>query len=401
MSKKTLVKRVIGNLLEEGNDFGDLTQGSLVGIQALHGVSKTTIKRAKKEYKQEKIMVHQDYIEQTVKKKIYKFLDRHPKSTLSDLREALPNVPPAKVSEYHLFWKKKQEQRHKKDATLKVGVSPRKLKDMIFRFLDENAGGNLEQLFRAFPEANQSSVSSYFNHWRKKQKSVEMGKEGGLYQAVIKYLDQNPQTQLAELKQVFSDVPKRSLEVYLNLWQKKREGEAAENKTLQKIVQEFIQQDETENRSRFANSLSTLSPSTGSMETGQSQVTAGPRKRGRPRKNPLPLQTFAGKSSAESMPSQTERPLLKQTRKNTGNRRQRSAFSDADQELIARLKKTIEGQRLTIRQLDAEHCLLKEQQPSLLQELEGMDEKELKEVRGFLSTYLNGLKNKPSGKSFS
>jgi len=48
MSKKNLVKKAIDDLIQDGVDFADLTQNALTKMEGLKGVSKTTIKRAKK-----------------------------------------------------------------------------------------------------------------------------------------------------------------------------------------------------------------------------------------------------------------------------------------------------------------------------------------------------------------
>ena len=70
MSKKELVKQVIDRLIKEGEDFTDLTQGYLSELSELNGVSKTTIKRAKNEYKQQNKSVKNSFKEQRLKKRI-------------------------------------------------------------------------------------------------------------------------------------------------------------------------------------------------------------------------------------------------------------------------------------------------------------------------------------------
>ena len=171
MSKKELVKNVIEEMIDQGKDFHEITQGTLAHTKGLENVSKTTIKRAKNEYKKEKIVVKSDYKETLIKRKIYKYLDRHPKTSLSELREALPELPPNKVSEYHLFWTRKREKAKANRALKRVLISPRKLKEMVFSYLNANENATCENLFIAFPEANKSSITSYFGHWKKKRAS--------------------------------------------------------------------------------------------------------------------------------------------------------------------------------------------------------------------------------------
>jgi hypothetical protein len=369
MSKKNLVKQLIDNLIEEGNDFSDLTQGSLIEMDELRDVSKTTIKRAKQEYKKEKILANRDYREQAIKRRVYKYLDRHPKSTLNELREALPSVPPAKVSEYHLFWKKKQEHTRKTEHKKKTVVSPRKRKEMIFKYLNENTEASLHQLYRAFPDAKQSSINSYYNQWRKKRKSSVKGIEGGLYQIVIKYLDNHPDADIEALKETFSDIPKRSLEVYFNIWQKKQAELQAENATIQQVVQEFIQ------------------PSSAIIEQSPAIIEPPVGKSGKRRGRPPKQRVEKNGTTTEGQPTPTS-SLKSHQPENPSSR----TIPSPDRQLIELLKDTIQTQKLTIDELDAEYQQLKAHQSERFGELEGIDDKSIVEIRGFLSTYLNGLK---------
>lgn len=230
-------------------DFADLTQSELVNVDGLQGVSKTTIKRAKKEYKQEKLANQQDFKEQSIKRKIYKFLDRRPKSSLADLREALPGIQPSKVSQYHLFWKKKQEKYQQKTTVKKSRVSPRKLKEMIFNYLDANNGASTEDLYEKFPDAKQNSINSYLAGWKRKQKNTEKAVRGGLYEVIFKFLDQKPEATIEDTKAAFSDVPQKSIEIYHNLWLKEREESKANAVSLDDVVQEFIETGVSENMS--------------------------------------------------------------------------------------------------------------------------------------------------------
>ncbi|MCP4756597.1 MAG: hypothetical protein GY866_37520 [Proteobacteria bacterium] len=389
MSKKNLVKKIIDELIEQGKDFTELTQGSLAMVEELEGVSRTTIKRAKKEYKLEKIVVQDDYKEKSIKNKIYKYLSKHPKSSLSDLRDALPNISPFKVSEYHLFWKKKQEKLLNKNKEKKPVISPRKLKEMIFKHLDENDDATTEQLYSAFQDANRSSISSYHGHWKKKQSNNDTGKRGGLFQVLFDYLDRFPQSTVDDLQKAFTDVPRRSIEIYHNLWSKKQEEKEDESDAIVKVVQEFIipakEQEELEaGKPDKKPADGKSSPNRKEKKTVSNRI--------QPADENVPARAV-GKEILDQDDKRIEKSPKLDTRAGWQADTRPEAGDRDDQELIVTLKNTIEAQKTTIAALDAEYSLLKENQPDVVSMVREMNSDERSEIRRFLRTYLNGLKS--------
>lgn len=392
MSKKNLVKKVIDNLLKEGKEFADLTQGSLAMIDELEGVSRTTIKRAKKEYKQEKIVVQKGYIEQSIKRRIYKYLDRHPKSTLGDLREALPEVNPVKVSEYHQIWKRKKEKFQDKKVQQAVVISPRKLKEMIISYLDKQSSVTLSELYSAFPEANRSSVSSYFGQWKKKQQHLDTGKKGGLFQVFFTFLDKNPKASIQELQKNFSDVPATTLKIYQNMWLQKKKSQANETENLDEVVMKLVDELIEEEPSKKV--IKTTSEKISKDVTADISGTPKNNKRKnvqitKSAKNGKVIQSIE-ESDGGVLKNQLEIPKNEiivhpvETNKNSQ--------LIVDKELIHVLKSTIDAQKTTIRVLKSEHSMLKEKQGELFPEFENMNDMELKEIKDFLMTYINGLR---------
>jgi hypothetical protein len=358
MSKKELVKSVIDGLIDQGKDFYEITQGTLAEIEELKEISKTTIKRAKNEYKKEKIVVKSNYKETLIKRKIYKYLDRYPKTNLSELREALPEISPSKVSEYHLFWTRKREKAKLNKAQKRVMVNPRKLKEMVFNYLNDHEETTCEQLLNVFPEANKSSVTSYFGHWKKKRASHEKGKEGSLYQVIFSFLDQNESASLDALKDSFTDVPIKSLEVYLNLWQKKQ-AEARESFSASK---QGTGRDLKKGRSRKTEPLSMDLPASDGEAHVELEAGRAIKKRGGKKTDPL-INRKSGQNKKES-------------------------------KIIEKLRKTIEKQKFTLTALEVENSILKDNIPSrLIDDFDSMTDQELKDVREFVKTYVRGLKS--------
>ncbi len=364
MSKKELVKSVIDGLISQGKDFHEITQGTLAQIDELSNISKTTIKRAKNEYKKEKIVVKSNYKETLIKRKIYKHLDRYPKTTLSELREALPEITPSKVSEYHLFWTRKREKTEQEKVQKKVTVNPRKLKEMVFHFLNGNEDTTCEQLLKVFPDANKSSVTSYYGHWKKKRASHEKGKEGSLYQVIFRFLDNHKKAAISDLKDSFPDVPTKSLEVYLNLWQKKQK-ESHELKTGPKTG---------------ANKLLESGKFKGNRDVPARII----------RKNARSVNPTAEQPDRDKETEKSTRRVRKKRKKSLPVIRKQS--SNDESILIAKLRKTIEKQKITLTALEVEHSILKDNIPAkLIDDLDSMSDQELRNVREFVKTYVKGL----------
>lgn len=385
MSKKNLVKKVIDNLIQDGTDFADLTQSELIKVRDLEGVSKTTIKRAKKEYKEERLANQRDYQEQNLKRKIYKYLDKRPKTSLADLREAMPGVPPAKVAEYHLYWRKKQEKAKQGKAAKKNRVSPRKLKEMVFQYLDMDNHASVETLYQKFPDAKQSSINSYFAGWKRKQKNTEKAVKGGLYEVIFKFLDKKPDATINDMKRAFSDVPVKSIEIYHNLWLKekeerhRKEQNRADSMSLNDVVQEFVGD------------------------------TAEPlrRRRGRPRKNPEPvspqLKRKRGRPPGSSLRARNMSvdsflagsQQIDQSGRNPGDQLDFAGGDGQNQDafLIQTMKKTIEAHNTTIFELEKEYRLLKKKQSSIIKELQAIPIDQIAEIRDFIVTYFKGMES--------
>ncbi len=324
------------------------------------------------------------------KKKIYKYLDRRPKSSLSDLREAFPKVNPGKVSQYHLFWNRKQKQ-STHDEKKNAAISPRKLKEMIFNYLDQNAESTTEQLYRAFPSANKSSISSYLGHWKKKQTAREVAKEGSLFQVLFRYLDENPSASIDDIQKVFTDVHWRSIEIYYQKWHRKQEEQ--ENK-LSMIVEE-IEQD-------------VFVPATEDTKPVLDKALDISADDAAPAVKNQPAAVLRSKVSkiADEEPQETQSKAIKQARRKPLKQEENEPLDSRvpalppsesqmipNVELIQTLKETIQAQKTTITELETEYSMISEKQTEFLSNLEELEQDDHAEFKSFLLTYIKGLNN--------
>ena len=392
MSKKNLVKKAIDDLIQDGVDFADLTQNALTKMEGLKGVSKTTIKRAKKEYKQEKVVNRHDYQEQNIKRKIYKYLDKRTKASLADLREAMPGIPPAKVSEYHRYWTKKQEKARQKDTVKKTGISPRKLKEMVFTYLDTEINATVETLYAQFPEAKQSSIYSYFSGWKRKQKNTDKVKKGGLYEVIFRFLNSKPESSIEQIKAAFSDVPIKSIEIYHNIWLKELEEKKANAVSIDDVVQEFIGLDIASDSKKALEQVGG-SKTHGNMSQDNriTEAQAPKKRRGRPPGVSVKKRT-TGVVKPHALFGKKEITDSARISIGGGNRVKTGTIIGNEAKLIQSLKSTVEAHKETIFELEKEHQLLKEKQTGIIKELKTMRSDQIKEIREFIGTYMKGLK---------
>lgn len=65
----------------------------------------------------------------------------------------------------------------------------------------------------------------------------------------------------------------------------------------------------------------------------------------------------------------------------------------SENNVISRLLDTIEEQKITLTALEVEHSILKESQSEIFKELENVSPDELEEVKEFIVTYIEGMRN--------
>jgi len=211
MHKKDQVKKVIEKYIKKGRDFFELTPSFLANLDELKGFSERTLKRGRTEYKND----HQDILKKhskdtaNSKKKISKILEKDPDITPKALTNALPGIDPKLIFKTRTLWKK-DRQPVKKEGT------NGSLRKNVFDFLNKKPKTTLSILEEAFPDDNKKTISNYLDQWRKEKPSSKPMKSSK--QKVMAYLDQNPETRLNHLKEVFPEVKPASISTYHSLW---------------------------------------------------------------------------------------------------------------------------------------------------------------------------------------
>jgi hypothetical protein len=239
------------------------------------------------------------------KRKVIEYLDTHPQATTSDLRKAFPGANKKSLWNYSGQWKKE-------NGVTKAGTFA-SVRKRVFEYFDSNPQASMGDLKRAFPEANQISISNYRYQWKKQR--VGTSKKTSIKDQVYTYINSNPDVTFGELRDALKHIKPSSISAYHSQY-----------KHNQRANRDILR-----------------------LKTNR--VT-------------------------RSLPDQTP------TASHSGN----------GQDLVRALTATIEAQKITIEAMKIQNLLLKEKQTAEIDELEGLDETQLEEIKRIMGTYIKGMR---------
>ncbi len=222
MHKKDKVKEVIDKQIKKGKDFFELTPSVLITLKELKGFSERTLKRGRTEYKNEhkELKKGKSQSATTLKKKVFKLLDKTPNTTLKQLQEKFQGSNKKQLNDAFKLWKKEIKTSIGKKTIVKTKVidTAGSLRQKVFVHLDKNPDLTLSKLDKVFPDDNKKTISNYLDQWRKEKssrKSVISTK-----QRISDFLDKSPDAKLKDLKQAFKDINPSSIGAYHSQWKK-------------------------------------------------------------------------------------------------------------------------------------------------------------------------------------
>jgi predicted transcriptional regulator len=102
----------------------------------------------------------------SVRKQVFGYFDKNPLASLKDLKEAFPDANTVSISNYRYQWKKQKSNLGKKVS----------IKDQVYNFLQKNPKATFGELRNALSHIKPSSVSAYHSQWKKR--SQEKAKPG-------------------------------------------------------------------------------------------------------------------------------------------------------------------------------------------------------------------------------
>ena len=99
----------------------------------------------------------------SIRQKVFSFLNNKPAAALKDLLKQFPGTNQVSINNYHYQWKKRQSPQKKRLS----------IKDQVFATINKHPHSSLKELREALPNIKPSSVSGYHTIWKKTQNNVK------------------------------------------------------------------------------------------------------------------------------------------------------------------------------------------------------------------------------------
>ncbi|MBU2648121.1 hypothetical protein KKI24_25665 [bacterium] len=149
-----------------------------------------------------------------MKKQIFEYMNHHPEATIEELITLFPSAKKKSLWNYSRQWKKDQ-------GTPSVGKR-NSIRQRIFTFIDQHPDATQKDLQQAFPDVNKVSISNYHYQWRKARPDLK--KKNSVKDVVFTYLDCNPQATYRELKNALPGINPSSISAYHSIWKQSQSG---------------------------------------------------------------------------------------------------------------------------------------------------------------------------------
>lgn len=237
----------------------------------------------------------------------------------------------------------------------------------ISTYLEDHPNSTLADLKRKFPEVSSAQLQKAIRQAESNETDRAGDRPGSIRKQVFAFFDHNPQASMADLKQAFPEANYASIANYRYQW-KHQKDRSTKKKSVKEQVFELLDEQPEATIDQLKQRLSHLNPS--SVAAYQFQWKQKKRAdNGTPsKKKAATAQLKSGKKSVKS-PAKSSR-----------------------NELVNALQETIEAQNTTIESMRKQNTLLKEKQSAVLAELEGLSDSQLEDVKRIISTYIKGLR---------
>lgn len=159
-----------------------------------------------------------------LKKEVFKFLEKNPKTSAKSLGKQFPGANQKSLWNYFSQWKKQIGEKATEETA--------SIRQKVFNFFDKNPQASMKELKKAFPNANQVSISNYRYQWKKLKDNII--KKQSVKDQVFRILAKKPDLKLSELRSLLPDLKPTSVNAYHFQWKKKSE-ESNDQKTKKSV----------------------------------------------------------------------------------------------------------------------------------------------------------------------
>ncbi len=218
------------------------------------------------------------------KQAVFKYIEDNPDLVVKDLVEAFPGIKPQTAKNYFYAFRKGKESNKpvgKKNETsdqlqtrakrtdkpqakqaIRTGTGGKSVRQKVIEFLEENPDSSTGELSTAFPDANRKTLRNYRYQWKKNRERQFQSLKAK--QDIFDYLDDHPDSNLQDLKKIFSENNKKIVTIFRS-WkqrqtianQKRKTNREipsthdSENKTLKSLEETVKKQRRTIEKQKF------------------------------------------------------------------------------------------------------------------------------------------------------
>jgi hypothetical protein len=252
------------------------------------------------------------------------------------------------------------------------------VKRKVFSYLDDNPDSTLAQLKKKFSSQDKKQITEYFNLKAKESKNKagkkpgkkpKSNESGSLRQKVFNYLDKNPELTLSKLEKAFPEENKKTVSNYLDQWRKEKSSKTKKVSTKQQI-NDYLDNNQASTLKDLKKAFPDINPS--SIGAYHSLWKHSTKFKAAPKGR--------NKATAQKVtqPASIDRNSL---------------TVDTAKQIIDALNSTVEAQKKAIEVLRSQNSMLEEIKGYSFPELKGMSKKEIDKFERVMSTFLKGLRN--------
>lgn len=186
---------------------------------------------------------------------VFTYLKDNPSAPLDEVLSKFSSAKTTTVRRYFFEYQKMAKKVEKplgkkKSPTAKSTVSktgkksPKlNLKQQVAQFLEQSPNATQEEVQNAFPKAHKATIGNYRRQWVKDHASADTQPPKDFKEDVFKFLDNNPDANINDLKKVFPEAANKLITIFRS-W---KNDQANTLKTAAKIPEESPTVDKTEN----------------------------------------------------------------------------------------------------------------------------------------------------------
>lgn len=159
----------------------------------------------------------------SMKQAIFDFIDIHPEISLDKVIENFSDSKKTTVKRYFYIYQKQTVEKSENLVGNKQAKSKKSaavnLKKQVLQYLDNNPDSSVDGICEAFSGANRKTIGKYRYYWKKERgKKIDLLR---IKQDVFRYLDQHPGKNINDLNKVFPNNEKKLITVFRN-WKKRQ-----------------------------------------------------------------------------------------------------------------------------------------------------------------------------------